>query len=105
MAPAGLGWIGAALALVTTFASGIMASRQAKKQAAAQKSALAQQQEIQNAANQGALIELEKMKYQYAMWQESQAAEAAAEKEKEKKIIKYGSLIATGVILSQMIKD
>ena len=105
MAPAGLGWIGAALALVTTLASGIMSSRQAKKQAAAQKSALAQQQEIQNAANQGALIELEKMKYQYAMWQEQQAAEAAAEKEKEKKIIKYGSLIATGVILFQMIKD
>lgn len=94
----GLGWVGAAIALATTVASGIFSSRQAKKQAAANKEAQAAAQELQLAQNQAALIELEKLKLQ-------QAAELAAEKEKENKIIKYGAILATGLILYQALKD
>lgn len=94
----GLGWVGAAIALATTVASGIFSSRQAKKQAAANKEAQAAAQELQLAQNQAALIELEKLKSQ-------QAAELAAEKEKENKIIKYGAILATGLIIYQALKD
>lgn len=94
----GLGWVGAAIALATTVASGIFSSRQAKKQAAANKEAQAAAQELQLAQNQAALIDLEKFKLQ-------QAAELAAEKEKENKIIKYGAILATGLILYQALKD
>lgn len=94
----GLGWVGAAIALATTVASGIFSSRQAKKQAAANKEAQAAAQELQLAQNQAALIELEKLKMQ-------QAAELAAEKEKENKIIKYGAILATGLIIYQALKD
>lgn len=94
----GLGWVGAAIALATTVASGIFSSRQAKKQAAANKEAQAAAQELQLSQNQAALIELEKLKLQ-------QAAELAAEKEKENKIIKYGAILATGLILYQALKD
>lgn len=94
----GLGWVGAAIALATTVASGIFSSRQAKKQAAANKEAQAAAQELQLAQNQAALIELEKLKLQ-------QAAELAAEKEKENKIIKYGAILATGLIIYQALKD
>lgn len=94
----GLGWVGAAIALATTVASGIFSSRQAKKQAAANKEAQAAAQELQLAQNQAALIELEKLKLQ-------QDAELAAEKEKEKKIIKYGAILATGLIIYQALKD
>lgn len=94
----GLGWVGAAIALATTVASGIFSSRQAKKQAAANKEAQAAAQEFQLAQNQASLIELEKLKLQ-------QAAKLAAEKEKEKKIIKYGAILATGLIIYQALKD
>lgn len=94
----GLGWVGAAIALATTVASGIFSSRQAKKQAAANKEAQAAAQELQLAQNQAALIDLEKLKLQ-------QAAELAAEKEKENKIIKYGAILATGLIIYQALKD
>jgi uncharacterized protein HemX len=94
----GLGWVGAAIALATTVASGIFSSRQAKKQAAANKEAQAAAQELQLAQNQAALIELEKLKLQ-------QDAELAAEKEKENKIIKYGAILATGLIIYQALKD
>ena len=102
---AGLGWVGAAIALATTLASGIISSRQAKKQAAAQKEAQAAAQELALAQNQAALIDLEKMKYQMQYNQAAQAAEIAAEKEKEKKIVKYGAIFATGIILYQALKD
>lgn len=97
----GLGWVGAAIALATTVASGIFSSRQAKKQAAANKKAQAAALELQLAQNQAALIDLEKLKY----YQAQQAAELAAEKEKENKIIKYGAILATGLILYQALKD
>lgn len=102
---AGLGWVGAAIALATTLTSGIISSRQAKKQAAAQKEAQAAAQELALAQNQAALIDLEKMKYQMQYNQAAQAAEIAAEKEKEKKIVKYGAIFATGIILYQALKD
>jgi len=102
---AGLGWVGAVLALATTLTSGIISSRQAKKQAAAQKEAQAAAQELTLAQNQAALIDLEKMKLQMQYNQAARAAEIAAEKEKEKKIIKYGAIVATGIILFQALKD
>lgn len=101
----GLGWVGAALALASTIASGVMSSNQAKKQAAAQKEAQAAAQELALAQNQAALIDLEKMKFQMQYNQAAQAAEIAAEKEKEKKIIKYVAIVATGIILYQALKD
>lgn len=101
----GLGWVGAAIALATTVASGIFSSRQAKKQAAANKEAQAAAQELQLAQNQASLIDLEKLKLQQQYYQAQQAAELAAEKEKENKIIKYGAIIATGFILYQTLKD
>ena len=101
----GLGWVGAALALATTVASGIFSSRQAKKQAAANKEAQAAAQELQLAQNQASLIDLEKMKVQLEYMQAQQAAELDAEKEKEKMIIKYGAILATGLIIYQALKD
>lgn len=102
---AGLGWVGAAIALATTVTSGIISSRQAKKQAAAQKEAQAAAQELALAQNQASLIDLEKMKLQMQYNQAVQAAEIADEKEKEKKIIKYVAIAATGIILYQALKD
>ena len=98
---AGLGWVGAAIALATTIASGIISSNQAKKQRKANQEAAAAQQEIALAENQASLIELEKMKLLMAQ----QEAERQAEKEKERKIIKYGAIAATGFILYKMLND
>ena len=102
---AGLGWVSAAIALVTTITGGIISSQQAKKQAAAQKEAQAAAKELALAQNQAALIDLEKVKLQIQYNQAAHAAEIAAEKEKEKKIIKYGAIVATGIILFQALKD
>lgn len=101
----GLGWIGAAIALATTVASGLFANRQAKQQKKANQEAYAAQQELALAENQASLIELEKMKIAYAQAEAQRQAELAAEKEKEKKIVKYGAIIATGFILYNAMKD
>lgn len=101
----GLGWVGAALALATTVASGIFSSRQQKKQAEANQQAQKAALDYAQAQNTASLIQLEQMKAQMEYQQAQQAAELAKEKELEKKIVKYGAIIATGVILYQMIKD
>ena len=97
-APVGLGWITAAIGLVTTVVGGLLSSRQAKKQNAANQESAKQAIEYQKLKNQEASYQLDLLKQQQAY------ADAKA-KEMEKKIIKYGSIIATGVIIYQMIKD
>lgn len=102
---AGLGWIGAAIALATTVASGIISARQAKKQNAANKQAAQDATELQSKQNEASLIEYEKMKLLLEMQQQQQAAELAAQKENERKIIKYGSIIAAGFLLYDIMKN